>query len=40
MAQASDILNINEKSPYKDITPGNQIYGGGGSCKFNTAQCQ
>lgn len=38
MAQATDISKINEHSPYYDITPGDQIYGGGGSCKFNTGE--
>ena len=38
MTQATDITKINEQSPYYDITPGNQIYGGGGSRKFNTGE--
>ena len=38
MAQASDLSKINEKSPYYDITPGNQIYGGGGAREFHTGE--
>lgn len=36
--QKSDISRIHEKSPYTDITPGNQIYGGGTSKLFNTGE--
>ena len=38
MAERTDISKINEHSPYCDITPGNQIYGGGGSKEFNTGE--
>lgn len=38
MAKATDITKITETSPYQDITMGNHIYGGGGSCKFNTGE--
>ena len=38
MAKATDISKIKETSPYYDMTPGNQIYGGGGACKFNTGE--
>ena len=38
MANATDIMKINEQSPYYDITAGNQIYGGGGSRKFVTGE--
>ena len=38
MSKATDISKINEHSPYYDMTPGNQIYGGGGSSKFCTGE--
>lgn len=38
MSKATDISKINEHSPYYDMTPGNQIYGGGGSRKFCTGE--
>lgn len=38
MSKATDIKNINEHSPYYDITLGNQIYGGGGASMFNTGE--
>ena len=40
MSKATDISKINEHSPYYDMTPGNQIYGGGGSRSvFFRKQC-
>ena len=38
MGRETDITKINEKSPYYDITAGNQILGGGGSVHFNTGE--
>ncbi|MBR1508625.1 MAG: 4Fe-4S binding protein [Eubacterium sp.] len=38
MSQKSDLSKINEKSPYQDMTEGNQIYGGGGSVEFKTGE--
>lgn len=38
MSKATDISKINKHSPYYDMTPGNQIYGGGGSRKFCTGE--
>ena len=38
MGRETDVTKINEKSPYYDITPGNQILGGGGSVHFNTGE--
>lgn len=35
---ATDISKINEKSPWQDITPGNQIYGAGTSKDFMTGE--
>ena len=34
----TDIEKVTEKSPYTDMTLGNQIYGGGGSKKFKTGE--
>lgn len=33
-----DVSNITEKSPWQDITEGNQIYGSGTSVAFNTGE--
>ena len=35
---ATDISKITEKSPWQDITPGNQIYGAGTSKEFKTGE--
>lgn len=35
---ATDISKITEKSPWQDITPGNQIYGAGTSKEFMTGE--
>lgn len=37
-SKKTDISKINEKSPYTAMTPGNQIYGGGGSREFKTGE--
>lgn len=36
--QRTDISKITEKSPYQDMTLGNQVYGGGGSKDFKTGE--
>lgn len=35
---ATDISKITEKSPWQDITPGNQIYAAGTSKEFKTGE--
>lgn len=35
---ATDVTKITEKSPWQDITPGNQIYGAGTSKNFKTGE--